>query len=112
VTNGSTLYQVSLKSGGSYVFSQIEKADFLEIACFKGLAYGSPRHRWLMGKTIYIPVSDISVIYEYPSPAEYASAIKISSSAQRRDFIRKWAFWISLAIGWMLLIFLLSHFSK
>ena len=64
MTNGTALYQVSLKSGGSYVFAHVEKGEFLDIDCLKGTAYVSPRHRWLEGKTIFIPVSDVSVITE------------------------------------------------
>ena len=89
MTNGTALYQVSLKSGGSYVFAHVEKGEFLDIDCLKGTAYVSPRHRWLEGKTIFIPVSDVSVITEYPSPDEHASAISLSTSAERRSRMRK-----------------------
>ena len=105
------LYQISLKSSGSYVLSDIEQAEFEGVPCFRGIAR-SKWHDWLEGKVVFIPTSDVAVITEYDSRDEYMSAVKLSTSANRRASIRNGAFWITIAIGYMGIITLFSRFMK
>jgi len=57
----------------TYVLEDVEQAEFNGIKCLKG------KHvdlYWVANRTVYIPVSQISVIIEYDSLSQYKESLE------------------------------------
>jgi hypothetical protein len=60
----------------SYVLKELEGVEFMGIRCIKGIHIPVKDSNWTNGKTVYIPVDNVSTITEFPSYEDYKDRIK------------------------------------
>jgi hypothetical protein len=102
VAEREKVYIIGLRDGQhSYAVSRVERTEFLGIPCLKGSGAYSASHRWLHGKTVFIPVTEIDVITEFDSRGEHDAAMDMARSAGRGEWWRQRWWWIALIVLWL-----------
>jgi hypothetical protein len=104
VVEGRSIYVIALRGDRSHALSDVERADFHGVPCLTGTGHYVGEYERLNGRPVFVPLSEIQSVTEYPSEADYRTAMNAADVARRKAGRGKKLLWTALIVIYLLVM--------